>query len=119
MTTATFITPVTPSGREGDPAPYFRRDFTASAGLQRATLRVTAIGLVEAWLNGARVGDEVLAPGWTSYRHRLAVSSHDVTSLIREGENALGAIVGEGWALGRLGWENRRNHYSDRPALWA
>ena len=119
MTTATFITPVSDSGREGDPAPYFRRDFEASADLQRATLRITALGVVEAWLNGSRVGDEVLAPGWTSYRHRLAVSSHDVTALIRDGENTLGAIVGEGWALGRLGWEGHRNHYSDRPALWA
>ena len=119
MTTASFITPIGESGREEDPAPYFRRAFDASAELQRATLRITAIGVVEAWLNGRRVGDEVLAPGWTSYGHRLAVSSHDVTALIQEGENALGAIVGEGWALGRLGWEGRRNHYGDRPALWA
>ena len=119
MTTASFITPIGESGREGDPAPYFRRGFEASTDLQRGTLRITAVGVVEAWLNGTRVGDEVLAPGWTSYRHRLAVSSHDVTALIRDGENALGAIVGEGWALGRLGWESKRNHYSDRPALWA
>ena len=119
MPDATFITPAFESGHEGDPAPYFRRPFAASAGLRRATLRITAIGLVEAWINGTRVGDEVLAPGWTSYRHRLAISSHDVTPFVREGENVVGAIVGEGWALGRLGWENRRNHYSDRPALWA
>ncbi|MDR6907158.1 alpha-L-rhamnosidase [Agromyces sp. 3263] len=119
MPDATFITPAFESGREGDPAPYFRRPFAASAGLRRATLRITAIGLVEAWINGTRVGDEVLAPGWTSYRHRLAISSHDVTPLVHEGENVVGAIVGEGWALGRLGWENRRNHYGDRPALWA
>lgn len=115
----TFITPIANSGRDGDPAPYFRRAFTASGGLHRATLRITAIGVVEPWFNGTRVGDEVLAPGWTSYRHRLAVSRHDVTALVREGENVLGAIVGEGWALGRLGWENRRNHYSERPGLWA
>jgi alpha-L-rhamnosidase len=119
MTAATFITPAIESGSAGDPVPYFRRAFEAPAGLQRAMLRITAIGVVEAWVNGSRIGDEVLAPGWTSYRHRLAVSSHDVTALIREGDNALGAIVGEGWALGRLGWENKRNHYSDRPALWA
>ncbi len=68
MTIPSFITPAGESGREGDPAPYFRRAFDASAGLRRATLRITAIGVVEAWLNGNRVGDEVLAPGWTSYR---------------------------------------------------
>lgn len=116
---ASFITPTFPAGREGDPAPYFRRAFYASDGLLRATLRVTALGLVEPWLNGQRIGDEVLAPGWTSYRHRLAVSSHDVTATVVTGENVFGAIVGEGWAVGRLGWEDRRNHYSDRPALWA
>src|SRR4029453_130565 len=116
---ATFITPGFETGQEGDPAPYFRRVFAASAGLRRATLRITAVGLVEPWLNGTRVGDEVLAPGWTSYRHRLAVSTHDVTDLVRNGENVVGAILGEGWALGRLGWENRRNHYGERPALWA
>ena len=65
------------------------------------------------------VGDEVLAPGWTSYRHRLVVSEHDVTDDLVIGDNVLGAIVGEGWALGRLGWENKRNHYADRPALFA
>lgn len=116
---AAFITPSFPAGGEGDPAPYFRRAFDASDGLVRATLRVTAIGVVEPWLNGKRVGDEVLAPGWTSYRHRLAVSTYDVTDTVTVGENVLGAIVGEGWALGRLGWEERRNHYSERPALWA
>lgn len=116
---ATFVTPQFESGRENDPAPYFRRAFTVMGKPVRAVLQVTAIGVVEPWLNGGRVGDEVLAPGWTSYRHRLAVSTHDVTDLVVVGENVLGAIVGEGWALGRLGWEGKRNHYSDKPALWA
>jgi alpha-L-rhamnosidase len=117
--TPSFITAAFATGKEGDPAPYFRRSFTAPGGPIKATLRITAVGLVEPWLNGNRVGDEVLAPGWTSYRNRLAVSSHDVTDLIVPGQNVLGAIVGDGWALGRLGWENKRNHYSERPALWA
>jgi alpha-L-rhamnosidase len=116
---AVFITPTFPAGEEGHPAPYFRRAFVSPEGVVRATLRITAVGLVEPWLNGKRVGDEVLAPGWTSYRHRLAVSTYDVTETVVVGENVLGAIIGEGWALGRLGWEERRNHYSDRPALWA
>src|SRR4029453_9045308 len=117
--TPTFITPAFATGKEGDPAPYFRRSFTARSGLLKATLRITAVGLVEPWVNGNRVGDEVLAPGWTSYRNRLAVSSYDVTDVIVLGENVTGAIVGDGWALGGAGWENKRNHYSERPALWA
>jgi alpha-L-rhamnosidase len=95
-----FITPAFASGGADQPAPYLRRDLTVRSGLRKATLRWTAIGLVEASINGTRVGDELLAPGWTSYENRLIVSTHDVTELIREGENTLGAIIGEGWALG-------------------
>jgi len=115
---ARFITATGHSGREGDPALYFRRTFHAPGQLNRATLRITAVGVVEAHVNGTVVGDEILAPGWTSYPNRLVVSTHDLTDLLVPGENALGAIVGEGWALGRLGWEGKRNHYSDRPGLY-
>jgi alpha-L-rhamnosidase len=112
-----FVTPASAHEPQG-PAPYFRREFTVGSPLRKATLHVTAIGLVEAYLNGARVGDEVLAPGWTSYRHRLQVSSFDVTELIEDGSNVVGAVVGEGWAVGRLGYEGRGNHYAQRPALF-
>ena len=116
--TAHFITPIDSTGSEGAPASYLRREFELVELPTRATLRVTALGVVEPRLNGAMVGDEVLSPGWTSYRHRLVVSEHDVTMRLVAGTNVLGAIVGEGWALGRLGWENKRNHYADRPALF-
>ncbi len=114
-----FITPTISTGAEGDPAAYLRRTFSLEALPDRAMLRVSALGVVEARLNGTRVGDEVLAPGWTSYRHRLVVAEHDVTDALVVGENVLAAIVGEGWALGRLGWEDKRNHYAERPALFA
>ena len=117
--TGRFITPTTATGTENEPAAYLRREFRLEHLPARATLRVTALGVVEAHLNGAVIGDEILTPGWTSYRHRLVVSEHDVTGDLVIGGNALGAIVGEGWALGRLGWENKRNHYADRPALFA
>lgn len=119
---ATFITPSFPLSPEGE-APYFRREFSVGRLPDRALLRVTALGIVEPHLNGIRVGDEVLAPGWTSYRHRLAVSTHDVTNLLVPGANALGVIVGEGWAVGRIGYpsavqDSARRHYADRPALF-
>ncbi|RQP09819.1 MAG: alpha-L-rhamnosidase [Microbacteriaceae bacterium] len=114
---ARFVSAEIPS-EAGDPAVYFRREFTAGDGLQRATLRVTALGIVEPYLNGVRVGDEVLAPGWTSYRHHLNLSGYDVTDLVRTGANAVGAIVADGWAVGRMGFEHRRHHASDRPALY-
>lgn len=99
-------------------APYFRREFTVDEDLVKATLLVTALGIVDPYVNGNRVGDDVLSPGWTSYRHRLMVSSHDVTDLLHVGTNAVGAIVGEGWAVGRLGWEGASKMYADRPALF-
>ncbi|WP_238441309.1 alpha-L-rhamnosidase [Frankia sp. AgW1.1] len=120
---AAFITSPTDGSRPpaaSRPAPYLRREFAVGRGLRRATLRVTALGLVEAHVNGTRVGDEVLAPGWTSYRHRLVVSSHDVTDLLAAGANALGLILGEGWAVGRLTWEEgKRSVWADRPAGFA
>ncbi|MFJ9085515.1 glycoside hydrolase family 78 protein [Streptomyces sp. NPDC102384] len=108
-------------GEPGDPAVYVRTEFEAGPDLLSATLHLTALGTVEPYLNGARVGDEILAPGWTSYRHRLLVRSHDLTAMVRTGTNAFGAIVGDGWAVGRLGFEEitRPRIYADRPALLA
>jgi alpha-L-rhamnosidase len=103
----------------GEAAVYFRREFAVGPGLLRATLKVTALGIVVPRLNGARVGDEVLAPGWTSYRHRVRVSTHDVTGHVVPGANVLGAVVGDGWAAGPLTWKLLRHNYADRPALYA
>jgi alpha-L-rhamnosidase len=102
-----------------DGAVYFRREFTAGEGLRRATLAVTALGIVVPYVNGERAGDEVLAPGWTSYRHRVRVSRHDVTRQVAAGRNVLAAVVGDGWAVGPLSWKLRRNNYAGRPALYA
>ena len=117
VTRAQFIAADRPSS-EGDPAPYFRRTFVVEPGLRSATLRVTALGIVETFVNGRRVGEDVLAPGWTSYRHRIGVTEYDVADDIREGQNVLGAVVAEGWAAGRIGFEHKRHHYSDRPTLY-
>lgn len=115
---AVFVSPPFAQGAVGEPASYLRKEFVAPTAPRRATLRSTAVGLIEPHLNGAVVGDEVLAPGWTSYHHRLVVSTHDVTDRIVVGSNAVAVVLGEGWAVGRLGWEDRRHHYSDRPAAW-
>ncbi|MGQ7294879.1 family 78 glycoside hydrolase catalytic domain [Quadrisphaera sp. KR29] len=117
--------PVTadPAGEPGapvpSPAPRVRRAFTVRAGLVRARLHLTALGLVEAHVNGRRVGDELLAPGWTAYRARLRYRTHDVTGLLVEGENAVGALLGNGWWRGRLAWGGRRALYGTQRALLA
>ncbi len=102
------------------PCPYLRRSFEAPSGVLRsARLYVTALGLYEFRLNGARVGQDELAPGWTDYTKRLRHQTYDVKELIRPGEeNVAGAILGDGWYSGHVGWLARQN-YGDRPRLLA
>jgi len=102
------------------PSPLLRREFDLRTAVQQARLYVTALGLYEAQINGQVVGDQVLSPGWTSYNHRLRYQTFDVTGLLRKGRNAIGAILGDGWYRGRLGFfGGRRNIYGDRLALLA
>ncbi|PVH72290.1 glycoside hydrolase family 78 protein [Cadophora sp. DSE1049] len=81
-----------------------RRKFANQSQNKRARLYITAHGVYEAHINGQRVGTEVLAPGFTSYSHRLTYQTFDVTDLIRSGQNVLTAQVAEGWFAGRLGF---------------
>jgi alpha-L-rhamnosidase len=115
---------VTPSWEEDltrpQPAPLLRREFDIHAGMTRARLYITALGVYEAQINGSVIGDHVLAPGWTSYHSRLHYQTFDVTDLLHEGRNALGAILGDGWYRGRLGFGGgRRNIYGEHLALLA
>ena len=68
-----------------------------------ARVYAAAFGIYELEINGQVVGDQVLAPGWTSYHHHLNYQTYDVTSLLKTGENVIGAHIGEGWYAGRLG----------------
>jgi alpha-L-rhamnosidase len=96
-----------------------RRAFDAPHPVERARLYVTALGVYEVEINGTRVGDHVLAPGWTSYDHRLRVETFDVTGLVRPGANVIGAWLAEGWYGGKLGWDGGRRVYGHRLALLA
>jgi alpha-L-rhamnosidase len=119
--TARFITPDWDEDTsQARPCPMFRHGFTARGAIERARLYASALGVYEIEINGTRVGDEIFAPGWTSYSHRLRYATHDVSGLIREGDNAIGAILGDGWYRGLFGFGGgRRNIYGDRLALLA
>ena len=95
------------------PCPYFRRRFQLRGDVAGATLYATARGVLALELNGARVGDAVLSPGWTDYRARIEYETHDVTELLRRGTNVVGAVLGDGWYAGMVGFDARRrgNHY--------
>ena len=83
----------------------FRTDLEVAPQLSIATLSATAHGIYAAVINGHPVTDEVLTPGWTSYHDRLTVQSYDVTALLTEGANVLGATVADGWYGERFGFD--------------
>lgn len=84
--------------------PVLRRDFTVREGLVSARLYVTAHGVYEVEINGRRIGDDAMSPGWTPYREKLRYYTYDVTAEIAAGANAIGAWLGDGWYRGRMGW---------------
>ncbi|MBZ0299969.1 MAG: glycoside hydrolase family 78 protein [Anaerolineae bacterium] len=100
------------------PAPYLRRSFPIDGVIKTARFYVTALGLHECSINGQAVSDEVLSPGWTDFSKRIEYQVYDVTPLLTEGINVLGAILGDGWAVGHIGWHHRQK-YADRPRLLA
>ena len=108
---ADWIEPLAPDKSAG-PAPMLRREFKAAGPIERARLYVTSRGLYELHLNGQRVGDQLFTPGWTSYNKRLQYQAYDVTALLKNGENAIGAVLGSGWYR----FQGRHN-YGDRLAL--
>jgi alpha-L-rhamnosidase len=93
--------------RDQAPSPVLRKEFVAPGDVVRAVLHVTSLGVHEVHVNGERVGDALLAPGWTPYRERLLVETHDVTALVHPGANVLVGTLGDGWYRGRLGWDTQ------------
>lgn len=97
-----------------------RKDFALTAPVERARVHITAHGLYEAEINGRRVGDDILAPGWTVYPQRLRYRTYDVTDHLRPGTNTIGAWLGDGWYRGRFGFDGgTRNIYGGDLSLVA
>jgi alpha-L-rhamnosidase len=96
------------------PAPYLRKGFPIVKPVARARLFTTALGLHDTYLNGIRVGAERLAPGWTDYTKRLQYRGFDVTSALRQGDNALAAQLGRGWYSGNIGFAGSQR-YGTQP----
>ncbi|MBN9239196.1 MAG: alpha-L-rhamnosidase [Micrococcales bacterium 70-64] len=100
--------------------PLVRREFVAAGIPVAARLYASAHGLYSIELNGTRVGDDELSPGWTVYGERLRYYTYDVTHLVREGANAIGGWLGDGWYRGRLGWRGGfRNLFGSDASLIA
>lgn len=118
---ANFITAAERIGPHGPLQPLqFRRKFSLPDSPHgNARLYITAFGVFHAWINGVRVSDEEMAPGWTSYKHRLNYRIWDISSLLAE-NNEICIEVAEGWYAGRLGFKGgQRFHYGDEIAVMA
>jgi alpha-L-rhamnosidase len=117
--TARWISPPSAApAAAASPAFLLRREFAVGKPVRRARAYATAHGVYDLELNGQRVGSQVLAPGWTSYHHRLRYQTYDVTGQLRDGANVIGAYLADGWFRGRIGFQGGvRNLYGDRTAL--
>jgi alpha-L-rhamnosidase len=100
-----------------EPAPFFRKPFSISKPVKQATAYASALGVYELRLNGKPVDHDVLSPGWTDYRKRVHYLGYDVTSLLKRGENVVGAILGDGWYAGYLAFTGKRHYYGDQTRL--
>jgi len=101
------------------PAPFLRKEFEIRELGKSARLYITAHGLYEAWINGERVGNQYFTPGRTQYDKRLQYQAYDVTSLLNEGANVIGIVLGDGWWRGKVGFGGVRNVSGQRIALLA
>jgi alpha-L-rhamnosidase len=97
------------------PVDLLRRNFSVAKAVRSARIYSTALGTYQLYLNGQRVGNDVLAPGWTDYRKRVVYQVYDVTSQVRQGGNAIGAILGGGWYADGLGWLQTRYNFGPPP----
>jgi alpha-L-rhamnosidase len=115
--TASWIT--LPNEKEFDgskPAQYYRNEFSVAKKIKSARVYVTSLGIYQLYLNGDKVGDELFTPGWTSYNKRLQYQTYDVTSMLQK-NNAIGAVIGDGWYRGNIGWKDQNGYYGDKLSL--
>ncbi|GAA3910323.1 alpha-L-rhamnosidase [Microbacterium invictum] len=102
-------------------APLLRGEVTLEPGhgaVTRATLKLSALGVVEAWIGGEPASADLLTPGWSSYEWRVRFREHDVTALVAD-TTVIGLALGNGWFRGRLGWDGDRALYGDELAGFA
>jgi alpha-L-rhamnosidase len=99
------------------PSPLMRKQFTITKKIGSAYAYITAHGMYEAEINGRRVGDACLTPGWTSYNNRLQYKAFDITGMLHIGTNAIGVMLGSGWYRGTIGFHGNNVYGKDIALL--
>ena len=87
-----------------DVSPLLRREFHVDSPVRSARVYATAKGVYQLWINGQSITADRLTPGWTVYRKRIQYQAYDVTALLREQENVIGAMLANGWYRSQLAW---------------
>lgn len=102
-------------------APQFRRNVNISKAVKSARLYATARGFYNFYVNGKKAGDAYMAPGWTDFRHRIMYDTYDVTSMLKQGKNALAIELGNGWYCSNWGWTGAgwSDQYGYKPSAMA
>lgn len=100
-------------------ATYFRQTLKVKGGVARARVAITALGVYQLEVNGQKVSDDWLVPGWTNYHKRNQYLIYDIGPMLKEGTNCIGIILGDGWYSGHLLFGHDRNLYGTTPAVAA
>lgn len=117
---ASWITMANETAKESPkPSHFLRKDFSLHGKIKSARVYVSALGLYELYLNGKKVGNDYFTPGWTSYKKRIQYQVYDVTDMLKPTSNAVGAILGDGWYRGFIGFSGQKEYYGSKLALIA
>lgn len=117
---ADMIAPLADQG-EGTRASFVAKNFILTMVPAAAKMHISALGLYRCFINGQRVGEDLLTPGWTNYDHRIAYQAYDVVNLLQEGENRLEIWLGDGWYRSPIMWSDKAipNCWGNRTAAIA
>ncbi len=103
--------------------PIFFKDFFIDDDIEKATLYITGLGLFESYVNGVRVGNEILTPYISDYENTIQYFEYDITDLLHYGpdsdSNSIDVSLGNGWYKGRFGVDGESNNYGSRFAMIA
>lgn len=114
---ADFISAETAEDKDNSKGTYVRRSIAINKEIESAYVCTTALGMYRFYINGKKVGEDELTPGWTSYHKHLCYQTYDVTEYLESGENMLGAMLGAGWYKGKMGFLLLRNNYGEQTAF--
>lgn len=114
---AAFVTIETEEDKAEARGSYLKKAAEIAKPVKSAYLLSTALGVYHVYVNGQKVGEDEMAPGWTSYNKHLLYQVYDVTDLLKNGTNVLTGYINAGWYKGKMGFLCQRNHYGNQAAF--